>query len=316
MSTYPLVMHHPGMRRSRPELVEADDPLSGRKYRDFAGAPDSLPPVEVNNATQEEFYRAKGYLAYGEHPKVMTQFVEYPKMMMHPGHVDATLPQTEAIPVEGHPGNYTTYTIPGRPEVFPHVTVLNADEEAIWEAKGYASPKGDAEAFDRAKAAPVPNGYVSKDYPKWVDGVLVPDPDAKPPNGNEYPKWVGNEIVNDRAAEDRVRLAMGLPITHQVPTAPELPPPLVGELWPAPAKPDPEVERLSAENDDLRERLARLEAANAKPPSVSRETSTAGKAKKRPTDAVRKYNREYNARKRAEARAARQAPNQQEASPE
>lgn len=80
-------------------------------------------------------------------------FAQYPKMMVHPNHRNAVL---------GH-----TYR-EGSPDVFPPVTVNNEDQEEQYRAKGYISQGGNADP-----GHPEPRGYEFREYPKFVNGVIV-----------------------------------------------------------------------------------------------------------------------------------------------
>lgn len=104
----------------------------------------------------------------------MSDFREFPKMMVHPAHEPAVLSTIFPLgykPREGEREN------PGRPERFPPITVNDANQQEMYEARGYrVQGESSAEAFDEAKSGK-PAHYAYDEYPKWLrihdDDVLV-----------------------------------------------------------------------------------------------------------------------------------------------
>lgn len=176
---FPKMMQHPAFRRGEVHEVRGVDQVSGRVFVDQRGMPDYLPNVEVNTEDQEAEYRAKGYLAMGETMPKHADFVEFPKMMTHPGHVDAT-PQTIDARLNAS-GQVERLVIPGIPEKYPPVTANSNGEETAWLAKGYV-PGGiqNKDAFVTSKSAPsFLGGYKPKEWPKMINGVEYEDPEAE-----------------------------------------------------------------------------------------------------------------------------------------
>ncbi|TAL03702.1 MAG: hypothetical protein EPO08_03425, partial [Rhodospirillaceae bacterium] len=208
---FPQMMIHPQHRAAVVREFSSADGLPG--------APERFPPVEVHNEDQEAMLRSRGYLRYGEALPKMIEFNEYPKLMRHPEHVPAQK-ATRASQV-GENGLVFLVDVPAKAAVYPDVTVRDADEEAEWTTKGWALPgRSDGMAFERAKAAP---GKPGEEFPKWVDGVLVQDPDAPVDLSKEYPKWLhfkdGSEsrLVSDPAEEKRVLAARGETVQQPAP---------------------------------------------------------------------------------------------------
>lgn len=198
---YPQIMVHP---QHRPAKIHTGDARQQQP-----NSPERFPSVEVYTPDQEERERARGYVRFGEQMTNIPVFNEFPKIMRHPGHVDAVKP-TQGARMEN--GAMITYPIPGTQEVLPDVTVANAGEQEFWERKGYrTSNSGDRQAFELAIAAP---GEPGTEYPKWVEDengnrVLMQDPDLPEDLSFYYPKWVhfeGGESVlaQDPAHEERV----------------------------------------------------------------------------------------------------------------
>lgn len=185
---YPMAMHHP----HHTPAVLGTAPGEGK--------PALFPPLEVNNEDQEEEARAKGYLRFGETPERKVSHLEYPKMMRHPQHREAEPEQQHAKKDED--GRFVQWSTPGSPELYPHAIVNSPDEEEAWLVKGYEVPGTfDEAAYERAHAVPYVVGFEPGEWPKWVDGVLVDDPNRPVSTVEEYPKWVGDRIVNSRAEE-------------------------------------------------------------------------------------------------------------------
>lgn len=206
---FPQVMVHPHHRPAVLSNVSANpgDPKYG-----LPGAPERFPPIEVHNDDQEQSLRAKGYLRYGEAMPKRAEFSEYPKALHHPDHIPA-VPPSKSAKFDTQTGQMVPYDVPGKPAVMPDVIVHDEDEEATWEAKGYFAPgHSDEHAFDKATAAP---GKVGTEWPKWVDGILMQDPDVPTFSATEYPKWLHFKdgspavLVNDPAHEAKVLAARG-----------------------------------------------------------------------------------------------------------
>lgn len=207
-SEYPKRMVHPSYKKADPKIVPGTEIYNSRgevKTAQYRGGPDMFPPVDVPNADQEAQYRAKGYLPYGETPMNVVPFKEYPLMLSHPDFE----PTVETI-VEERDGNgkLVRPAIPGRPAKFAPVQVNDADEEKTWTERGYERPgKSDPDAVQAAISAPYVPGRVASEYPKWVNGQMVEDPN-KPAGPQEYPKWItinghpdGGKVVKNRSEE-------------------------------------------------------------------------------------------------------------------
>lgn len=100
------------------------------------------------------------------------EFIEYPKCMVHPGFMPASI----GTEVEK---NGFKYHVGGTPVRFPPVMVNSADQEEYHEAQGYVSQgKSDPAAFSRLAAAAMPanHDYQPVEFPKWAGGVLVNNP--------------------------------------------------------------------------------------------------------------------------------------------
>ena len=239
MIPYPKTMHHPHFRKGTATLVEGQDPVSGRKYRDYQGTPDRLPPLFVENSDQEDHARARGYLDPGEAAPAAALGGEYPLVLVHPDHADA-IPD-DKMPQKIGDGPVTFVTIPGKPERYPHVTVQDAAQEAAWQAKGYDRPGVcDPTAVEAARANPRGVTGTGAEWPKMVNGVLMEDPNARP-DLKQYPMWVttgkdpntGDPIgkaVADLAEHIALCKRLGMPEPGQAaqaaPPAPPAPPAL------------------------------------------------------------------------------------------
>lgn len=198
MTNYPKTMVHPHFRKGTAAVVEGVDPNSGRKYKDYQGTADRLPPLFVENDQQEDRARAKGYLDHGEAPAAIAEGTEYPLMMVHPEHVDAV--PDEKVPHSVDGGPVTFVTVPGKPERYPHRTVATAAEELAWRAKGYDRPGVcDPAAVEASIAMPYDPNRGDQEWPKYVQtGVdpagkpimtLMQDPAIKP-EVKAYPMWI------------------------------------------------------------------------------------------------------------------------------
>jgi hypothetical protein len=225
---FPIIMVHPQHRAATVQDFDSNDGLPG--------TPERFPPIEVHSPDQEAETRARGYLRHGEAVPKVADFSEFPKMMRHPKHVDAIPPSQGAQMVDGR---LTTYPIPGVPEKFPDATAKDADEQAVWEAKGYeAAGVEDPLAFERATVSP---GKPGDDWPKWVDGVLMQDPDAPPDMTGQYPKWLHFEGGDSVLVQNVAQEASVLASRGGKQTAPE----------PQPAKPYVEPAARDAEYEEF-----------------------------------------------------------------
>lgn len=203
---FPLTMHHPG--HAPAVLSTASVVGDWRKAK-----PERFPPVEVHSSAQEAQYRAQGYLRHGEHAEVsVSEYSRYPLMMRHPDRVDAVAESSEAHQVDGQ---VIISRRPGMPGKFPDVTVNDEDEEDAWRDKGYeVQGNPSEEAFEHTVRS---HGEAGDEWPKWIDGELVQDPDAPADDSNYYPLWVhfddGSDsvLVKDHAEHSRVLSAHGMP---------------------------------------------------------------------------------------------------------
>lgn len=104
----------------------------------------------------------------------MTEHSEYPLTMAHPSYQPS-----KALPIPGTErrdaaGRLLSQDYQGTPEKFAPVTVADAEQQAYYEAQGYA-PAGhsDPSAYAAAHASAPPPDYAPIEYPKWVGAVLV-----------------------------------------------------------------------------------------------------------------------------------------------
>jgi len=184
---YPIVLTHPQHRNAVLGIGNAP------------GFPEQFPNVTVNGVAQEAEHRARGYLCFGEAPAVKTDHHEYPKILRHPDHKDATEarvePRVENNRIVG------TFTIKGEPEVFPDVVVKNSKEESEWLEKGW-KPAGD---YNRRMLESVLDDSINEEeytptqYPRWENGILVerdPDVDYIDPDPS-YPRLVNGVLIHD-----------------------------------------------------------------------------------------------------------------------
>ncbi len=317
---FPKQMVHPAYM---PAMLV--DTYHGDRSDNYQGRPERFPPVTVMSSEQEEDQRARGYLNPGESPVRQAHAAEYPKMLAHPGHVDPIPSKTEGRivggvfdPASGQMvgGHLETYAVPGVPEKYPYVTVKDADEEAAWLAKGYA-PNGtwDEIALDRAQHAP-DVAYTPDEWPKWIDGKIVDDPNAlsaaeKERLAREYPKMIGDRVAQNAAEEYILRSGLAaedavLPNTGEA---------LLGALVPPvrrePAAPAIDAEALKREivgelapmlRDMIREVMA---PATGAPPIAM--TATIGKPAKRKRQPMSEERRKEVARNFAAGRARKKA---------
>jgi|SRR5882672_3800310 len=130
---------------------------------------------------------------------------EYPKWLHHPGFAPAVLSDDYAL----GGGRNARFAPDGKPSQFPPVVVHNADQEAMYVARGYAAGAYDHAKVERMRIAPLPNGYREQEYPRFEsDGSVTPDPNPPPVDNHEFPKWVGDEIALN-AEEEAAILARG-----------------------------------------------------------------------------------------------------------
>lgn len=204
MSDYPKMLYHPAWSVGTPAKTDKDP--QGRVIGVGArGVPCRYPPVTVVDEDEEGRYRAAGYMGQGEHA-TLAKYSEFPKMLVHPGHVDAV---PDAIDMKkDDDGNLVRLVIPGKPEKHPHVFVKDADEQAKWEAKGYELPgKMDPVHAVDAMVDHI-EGYDPQQWPKMEGGRIV-DPYARQGGPEEYPKWVNGQVVNNAAEEDALLADLG-----------------------------------------------------------------------------------------------------------
>lgn len=134
----------------------------------------------------------------------MSTYERYPMVMHHPAEQPAVLCDEYATQYgERPPLGYSAP--PGMARLWPPVTVNNADQEAYYLSRGYEEGPSTKAAFVQATAqAQLPHGYRREEYPKYVNGQLVADPQAVVIDRN-YPKWVdgpqGKKIVQNAQEE-------------------------------------------------------------------------------------------------------------------
>lgn len=134
-------------------------------------------------------------------------FQMYPKWMHHPNEQPAVISDD----YDRGPALGPYHADPGRPRQFPPVQAQSQDQEEYYASRGYVAGASNKEAAIRARIAPIPQDYRYSEYPKMVNGEMVPDPDAPPPTDNRYPKWVhftdGREslLVKTEAEERALR---------------------------------------------------------------------------------------------------------------
>lgn len=202
----PKTLHHPAYDAGAPARFrnsKGEDLPVGVVSGDMvsAGKPCRFPPVDVKTQSDEDAYRAKGYRAKGEAAPMVEGYHDYPKMLVHPDHVDGVPDEICAHPKEeGKP--LSTYVVKGIAEKFPHATANNEAEEAEWNAKGYRMPViADPMAFQKARAVPFKPGQTASEYPRWENGILISDPSLNTSGRQEYPKWIGDKLANSAKEE-------------------------------------------------------------------------------------------------------------------
>ncbi len=181
---FPVTLKHP--QHAAAVLSNSTVANNGGALPVTHGRPERFPDVIVHDAKQEAMYRAQGYLRFGESAPVYDAHLEYPKILCHADYQEAVLPTQS--PVVNPSGQVSFVTIPGTPAKFPHVTVSSREEEDKWAEKGYF-PAGhfDVAAYEKAVDAP---GEAGDEWPKWVDGVLMDDPEKPVDESRLYPMMV------------------------------------------------------------------------------------------------------------------------------
>lgn len=112
--------------------------------------------------------------------------------------------------------SYQTYPLMLRHPEGKERIVTTPDEERRWQAHGYERPgRPDPEAFISAKD--LPEGQPEhQEYPKWVDGKIVQDPQApKGPPPGAYPKMVGDRIF--QTEDEEIAALLEADEEHRVP---------------------------------------------------------------------------------------------------
>jgi hypothetical protein len=204
-TTFPKAMVHPAHSKGiqgRPATMNKE---TGQFNADaIQGTPCRFPPIQAATKEEEDFYRAKGYLVDGEKAAAVVGYTEYPKMLVHPEHVDAVPDQLHAHK-ETSDGPTVMTVVKGVPEKFPHAIVNSREEETAWNIKGYEMPRlPDPQAVERSRANPYDPDRKISDYPKMVNGVLIQDPKINTSGIQEFPKWIGDKLVN--SAEEEIEL--------------------------------------------------------------------------------------------------------------
>lgn len=232
MAYEPRTMHHPHARKAKITPIEGVDPVSGKKFTDYQGEPDTFPDVTVKDPETEAYYRSRGYLFDGEVPAPPAEYAEYPVMLSHPDHVDAVPDDFIVEKTDG--GEILKHRVPGKPEVLPARQANNPAEEKDLIAKGYRrAGADDAEAIRTAKASPYKAGRKKQEFPKMVAGKVV-DPGAPIGGPVEYPKYVGDILVKTRGEED----ALLAKAAAAAPAKPETPAPIAAQAKAAKARPE------------------------------------------------------------------------------
>jgi hypothetical protein len=197
---FPKTMVHPSYA---PAIISDAEAGTAQSY---AGKPARFLPQLVHTPDEEQDMRARGYLNVGE-PPAQVHYAEYPKILRHPRH-SPPVPATKRSVVRKVDGEdqVTIVDVPAREERFADVTVADAAEEEHWRERGWApAGKWDADAFEHAHTVPEV-AYDPQEWPKWIDGQLVEDPDAVPAAERErlahqYPKEVNGRRVENAAQE-------------------------------------------------------------------------------------------------------------------
>lgn len=226
-ATFPKHMTHPAHAPAVNSVAAVSMGGAPNNVSTAQGRAERFPPIDVHNPSQEAYYASQGYLPAGAARPITQTFSEYPKMLWHPDHVDAT----PAIPHawRDETGGYHETVTPGTPEKFPAVMVKDAAEQTHWEAKGWQETgRADVDAYETAIAAPYNPSFEVQQFPMLVNGVVV-DPTV-PARFQEYPKWVGDTLASNAAEEAAARAKQGLPDAAPPPAqaAPEpvvVPPP-------------------------------------------------------------------------------------------
>lgn len=191
-------------------------------------------------------------------PPPPQNFVEYPKMMTHPGFAPGVADkEIKVLDENGNPTGRVAYR-GGRSVRYPPVLVMTADQEAQHASEGYCnSVSCDPAAFARAvaSAAPAVLDYKPIQYPKWCHGKQVLD-------ANEENEWLeelgidadGKPVIKAKGNE---QLAIG---TSEAPGEPALSAEAnTLQVWPQAAILD-----IESEVDEIAALEAKLAALKAK----------------------------------------------------
>ena len=138
---------------------------------------------------------------------------KFPMVMRHPAFQPAIVSNDRTVDAEGR--EKWVNAPPGKPIMWPPVTVLNEAQEELHRSRGYVG-SGDPVALNHAEVAPEPPGYVYQEYPRLLDdGTLDLGPDAPKPPDNFYPYWVRmpgwpDELVEDQEAHAALLAKRGI----------------------------------------------------------------------------------------------------------
>lgn len=170
--TYPKTMRHPASAKAVIRKVVSKD-AAGKNVTDYHSDAARWPDVTVNNEDQEADHRSKGYLEISESASTYS-YADYPVWMKAPEGQEDAMAKTDA------------------------------EEKSLIERGFKRAGAGDAEAVQRAHAAPYDPAFVSHEWPKMVDGKLIEDP-SQMDDHQFYPMWVGGSMVNSEAEERAAR---------------------------------------------------------------------------------------------------------------
>ena len=130
-------------------------------------------------------------------------YQRYPLQMRHPSFRPAVMSDSDARTGEH-----------GQAAMWPPVVVNNEDQEEYYISRGYTAPDhaGAREAFLTERSARRPNGFREREYPRWENGRLIPDPDAEI-DDKTWPMWVKPPKGERRIVKDPTEYAavMGHP---------------------------------------------------------------------------------------------------------
>lgn len=227
---------------------------------------------------------------------------EFPKWLHHPGYSPAVL-STGAV--AGPLTRGAHYAAVGRSAQFPPVIVHNRDDEDWYVSKGYEGGAYDHAKVLKQQIAPLPHGYVEREYPRYeADGSVTPDPNPPPVENYEFPKWVGDEIAQnaeeERAILARVEPALALPPDYAAAVLANDLAVDLAEHYPG-ADDDSETETLSkAEIAAFREWMAAGKPTPDTPREEAGETAAALKASRPAPRSTRGGNRDRGTAEQAE----------------